>query len=209
MKQTKNQNQTSGLGRIIGICILAAGVLCAVLVLVFSGISKKDEKIDNKSQEDHQMMLERFLEQDDYKALYDYIDNNNLYSSDYGKYREVYDVYSEYLSLESSLEWLKELKEGVAITDVENKKENVYYVLYSACSILFDANEHIYDETPQQNEGDLQKIYEWTVEKLAIFGFDTAFGKGVTEWKGVSESDVRKHVDSAYAYYFEIEKEEE
>lgn len=209
MKDRKKQNQTSKLGRIIGICILCAGVLCAVLVLVFSGISKKDEQTVNKSQEDHERILESFLEQDDYKALYEYIDNNSLYSSDYRKYREVYDVYTEYQSLENSLEWLKELKEGIAIADEENKKENVYYALYSACSILFDANEHIYDETPQQNEGDLQKLYEWTVEKLAIFGFDAAFCKGVTEWKDVREADVRKHVDAAYAYYFETGMEEE
>lgn len=209
MKHTKNQNSTSKSGKIIGICILVVGILCAVLVLFFGGIFKNGKKDDKKNQAYHQKKMEKFLKEDDYQALYEYMDRNKLYTSDYGKYREVYDVYSEYLSLESSLEWLKELKEGVAIATVENKKENVYYALYSACYILFDAYVHIYDAMPQQNEGDLLKIYEWTEQKLAIFGFDTAFGKSVTEWKDVNESNVRAHVDAAYAYYFEDGMEEE
>lgn len=195
--------------RIIGICVFLIGALGAVLIIFFAGILKKDEKTVAKTESGHKLEMERFLENDDYEALYNYIDDNSLYSTDYSKYREVYDVYAEYKALETSLKWLKEIDEGIAIASVEGKKENVYLALYSACTVLYEAHEHIFDVTPQQNEGDLQKIYEWTVEKVGIFGFDTDFCKAVTEWKDVREDDVRKHVDTAYEYYFESEIEEE
>lgn len=151
--------------------VLAVGIIVIVLYLLCSNIFLKLEYAGEKA---HTAKLEAYFEAGDYAGLSSYMDEKDLYSRDYEKYGEVWDVYDSFTDMDEAIEHIEEIC-SYETFDEEDKRQSADYWLgmyvESAKQTLTLADEYTQDKVFRGNEEVLLELREEALGKLTDTGF--------------------------------------
>lgn len=98
--------------RLVAVCGILAGVaLLAGIILAICAPIKA--RWDYQRHQRHEQRLEEMLAGDDIEGIYQYMNKERLYTYDFPKFREIYNVYMQYTLYQSGKESLENYKEDI------------------------------------------------------------------------------------------------
>lgn len=156
------------------LCICAALAVGIIAIVIYLLCSKIFFKMEYAGKEAHIAKLEAYFDAGDYAGLSGYMDDKNLYSRDYDKYGEVWDVYDRLTDMDEAIENVSEISEVKTFTEEEKWQCAEYWLgiyVESAKQVLTLADEYTQDKVFRGNEEVLLTLRAEATGKLTDTGF--------------------------------------
>lgn len=145
-------------------------LIILITLLVFTFFLTKI-KVDTKQKETQSRLeqLETYYQEKQYARIREYMDEKDLYGSQYAKYYEISRSYYYYENMMDNIVWLEE----ILATDYGSEKEKaefvataLYYVVHYGISAVKECESAMSDFAPLGNEDELENIRDMVKEQL-------------------------------------------